>query len=168
MTTCLLTSSEEPEMSAQKDGDKPRIVAGVDGSPSSTEALRWAVSQAELTGGTVDAVIAWQYPMATGGMGWAPTSGLDDMDYAELAAKALSAAVAEVDPEVKVAVHQVVLAGNPAQVLLDCAVDADLLVVGSRGHGGFAEALLGSVSQRCVHHAHCPVVVVRHALRRAA
>jgi nucleotide-binding universal stress UspA family protein len=53
--------------------------------------------------------------------------------------------------------------GNPAQVLLDAARGADLLVVGSRGHGGFAEALLGSVSQHCVHHARCPVVVIRAA-----
>ena len=54
-----------------------------------------------------------------------------------------------------------VVEGNPAQVLLDASDGADLLVVGSRGHGGFAEALLGSVSQHCVHHAHCPVVVIR-------
>ena len=51
--------------------------------------------------------------------------------------------------------------GNAAQVLLDASDGADLLVVGSRGHGGFTEALLGSVSQHCVHHAHCPVVVIR-------
>jgi nucleotide-binding universal stress UspA family protein len=51
--------------------------------------------------------------------------------------------------------------GNPAQVLLDASAGADLLVVGSRGHGGFASALLGSVSQHCVHHADCPVVIIR-------
>jgi len=51
--------------------------------------------------------------------------------------------------------------GTPAQVLLEAADGADLLVVGSRGHGGFAEALLGSVSEACVHHAQCPVVIVR-------
>ena len=51
--------------------------------------------------------------------------------------------------------------GNAAQVLLDAAQGADLLVVGSRGHGGFTEALLGSVSQHCVHHAQCPIVIVR-------
>ena len=51
--------------------------------------------------------------------------------------------------------------GIPAQVLLDASDGADLLVVGSRGHGGFTGALLGSVSQHCVHHAHCPVVVIR-------
>ena len=54
-----------------------------------------------------------------------------------------------------------VVEGNAAQVLLDALDGADLLVVGSRGHGGFTEALLGSVSQHCVHHARCPVVVIR-------
>jgi nucleotide-binding universal stress UspA family protein len=155
-------------MSAPQNGHSPRIVAGVDGSQSSIDALRWAARQAELTGGTVDAVIAWQYPIAAGGLGWAPASGLDDTDYAELAAKALGAAVAEISPDAGAAVHQVVLAGNPAQVLLDTAVGADLLVVGSRGHGGFTEALIGSVSQRCVHHARCPVVVVHHSSRQVA
>lgn len=155
-------------MSAHTDGGSPRIVAGVDGSPSSLEALRWAIRQAELTGATVDAVIAWQYPVAVGGFGWAPASSLDDnTDYGELAAKTLSAVVADLHLPADVLVRQVVEAGNPAQVLLSVANGADLLVVGNRGHGGFTEALLGSVSQRCVHHARCPVVVVhgaRHAI----
>ena len=86
---------------------------------------------------------------------------IDDTDYAELAAKALSAAIAEVSPPPGVTVRQVVVEGNAAQVLLDAAADADLLVVGNRGHGGFADALIGSVSTRCLHHASCPVVVVR-------
>jgi nucleotide-binding universal stress UspA family protein len=133
----------------------------VDGSPPSVNALRWAARQAELTGGTLDAVIAWEFPMVAGGMGWAPVSGIDDTDYSELAAKALRAALDEVNPPPGVCVHQVVVEGNPAQVLLDAAKDADLLVVGNRGHGGFADALIGSVSVRCLHHATCPVVVVR-------
>ena len=148
-------------MSAPRTPANPRIVAAVDGSAPSVAALRWAVHQAELSGGTVDAVIAWQYPIAAGGLGWAPTSGLDDTDYSELAAKALSAAVAEVSPPPGVTVRQLVVDGNPAQVILDTARGADLLVVGNRGHGGFTEALIGSVSGRCVHHASCPVVVVR-------
>jgi nucleotide-binding universal stress UspA family protein len=148
-------------MSARSAERVPRIVAGVDGSPSSVSALRWAARQAELTGGTLDAVIAWEFPMAAGGMGWAPISGIDDTDYSELATKALSAAVAEVNPLPGVTVHQIVVEGNAAQVLLDAAKNADLLVVGNRGHGGFADALIGSVSVRCLHHATCPVVVVR-------
>ncbi len=148
-------------MSAPHSDTVPRIVAGVDGSPASIMALRWAVRQAELTGGTVDAVIAWEFPIAAGGMGWAPTSGIDDTDYAELADKALNAAIVEVSPPPSVTVRQLVVEGNAAQALLDAAADADLLVVGNRGHGGFADALIGSVSVRCLHHAHCPVVVVR-------
>jgi nucleotide-binding universal stress UspA family protein len=60
-----------------------------------------------------------------------------------------------------VEVREHVMVGNTAQVLLNAAADADLLVVGNHGHGGFARALLGSVSQHCVHHAPCPVLVVR-------
>jgi nucleotide-binding universal stress UspA family protein len=58
-------------------------------------------------------------------------------------------------------VETAVIEGPPAQVLVDMSADADLLVVGSRGRGGFSELLLGSVSQQCVHHARCPVTVVR-------
>jgi len=153
--------AKEVEMSAPNTGAVPRIVAGVDGSSHSLNALRWAVHQAELTGGAVDAVAAWEFPIAAGGMGWAPVSGLDDTDYGELAAKALNEAVSEVSPPPGVTVRQVVVEGNAAQALLDAAKGADLLVVGNRGHGGFADALIGSVSVRCLHHAKCPVVVVR-------
>jgi nucleotide-binding universal stress UspA family protein len=156
---CLI--AKEHEMPVQVNGGTPLIVAGVDGSPPSIEALHWAVGRADLTGGTVDAVIAWQPPFSTSGLGWAPLAGLDDIDYAGLAGKALGAAVATVSPPPSVKVRELVIEGNPAQALLDVAKGADLLVVGSRGHGGFAEALLGSVGARCVHHARCPVVVVR-------
>ncbi|MHB1595148.1 MAG: universal stress protein [Streptosporangiaceae bacterium] len=138
----------------------PRIVVGVDGSAPSLDALRWAIRQAELTGGTLDAVTVWQYPVAIGGLGWAPAAGLGDVDYAELAAQALTEAIDAVEIPEQVHVRQVVVEGNAAQGLLDSAKDADLLVVGNRGHGGFTDALIGSVSSRCVRHAHCPVVVV--------
>jgi nucleotide-binding universal stress UspA family protein len=139
-----------------------RIVAGVDGSASSLEALRWAIRQAELTGSSVDAVIAWQPPAASG-LGWS-VAMVDDTDYAELAAKTLAEAISmAADPASRVRVRPLVGEGNAAQVLLDAAADADLLVVGSRGHGGFASALLGSVSLHCTHYAHCPVVVIRDA-----
>ncbi len=144
----------------------PRIVAGVDGSAPSIAALRWAVHQAELTGGTIDAVVAWEFPIAAGGLGWAPTSALDGTDYRELAAKSLNDAVAEVSPPPAVAVNQIVEEGNAAQVLLHAASGADLLVVGNRGHGGFADALIGSVSVRCLHHTTCPVVIVRSPKHR--
>jgi nucleotide-binding universal stress UspA family protein len=137
------------------------MVAGVDASPTSIAALRWAVHQAQLSGSTIDAVIAWEFPVVAGSFGWPSTAPFDDTDYRELAAKALNAAVAEVSPPPGVTVHQIVTEGNAAQVLLDAAKDADLLVVGNRGHGGFADALIGSVSVRCLHHATCPLVIIR-------
>jgi nucleotide-binding universal stress UspA family protein len=147
-------------MSGQEHAEGRRIVAGVDGSASSVEALRWAVRQAELTGSCVDAVIAWQYPATAVGFGWGAIA--DDTDYAELAAKTVAEAISQaVDPATDVQVRLVVVHGYPAQVLTEHAAGADLLVVGSRGHGGFAGTLLGSVSQHCTHHAPCPVVVIR-------
>jgi nucleotide-binding universal stress UspA family protein len=147
-------------MSASQNS-APRIIAGVDGSPPSIAALRWAIHQAELTGGTIDAVIVWEFPVVAGGFGWAPNKAFDPTEYTELAAKTLNAAVAEASPPPGVIVNLVVKEGNPAQVLLYAAKDADLLVVGNRGHGPFVDALIGSVSVRCLHHAACPVVVVR-------
>jgi len=149
---------------ATQQAAAPRIVVGVDGSPVSRAALKWAVRQAELTGGTVEAVVAWHYPAMVGGYAWAPVSVLDNTDFSEIAAKALNDAVAEtVDPASKVRVSTSVQEGNAAQVLLDAADGADLLVVGSRGHGGFTSALLGSVSQHCALHARCPIVIIRDA-----
>lgn len=149
-------------MPAEGYRDQHRIVVGVDGSASSLEALRWAVRQAELTGATVDAVIAWQYPAAFRGYGWGAEMMTGDINYPEIAAKTVTGAISQaVDLDCAATVHPVVAEGHPAQVLIEAAADADLLVVGSRGHGGFADALLGSVSQYCTHHAPCPVVVIR-------
>ncbi len=150
-------------MAAQGDDETPPIVVGVDGSPSSRTALRWAVRQAELTSATVDALIAWQYPVTFGLYGWAPGS-MDDggTNFAELAEKTIVDVINKVvDPVSDVRIRSRVVQGNPAQVLIDAAEGADLLVVGSRGHGGFTGALLGSVGTHCVHHARCPVVVIR-------
>ena len=150
-------------MSGQQDGDGSRIVAGVDGSPSAMSALQWAIGQAGLTGASVDAVIAWHYPAAVGGFGYAPVDMMQSgSDFEEIAQKIVADAISNAaDRSGSVRVHPRVIEGNPARVLLDAAVGADLLVVGSRGHGGFTEALLGSVSQHCVHYAPCPVVVIR-------
>jgi nucleotide-binding universal stress UspA family protein len=144
-----------------------RIVVGVDGSPSSRAALTWAVRQAELTGASVDAVTAWHYPVMVGGYAWAPVSVLDDTDFAAIAARVQSEELSQtVDPKSTVKIGTSVQEGEAAQVLLEAADGADLLVVGSRGHGGFAGALLGSVSQHCAHHAPCPLVIIREAGRR--
>jgi nucleotide-binding universal stress UspA family protein len=142
-------------------GTPPRIVAGVDGSPSSLAALRWAVRQAEFTGATVDAVIAWHYPVLAVPIGPAPVAMLETADFEKGADETISDAISAAVGTSRVPVSAQVKEGNAAQVLLDAAAGADLLVVGSRGHGGFAEALLGSVSQHCVHHAPCAVVIVR-------
>jgi nucleotide-binding universal stress UspA family protein len=139
-----------------------RIVVGVDGSPASSAALGWAVREAELTGDTVLAVIAWQYPIAAGGYGWAPVAMDEGIDLEAIAEKTLAQAIDEVvKPGSAVTIERRVVEGYAPSALLDAAAGADLLVVGSRGHGTFADALLGSVSQHCAHHAKCPVVIVR-------
>ena len=135
-----------------------RIVVGIDGSGSSLRALEWAAQQAELTGATLEVVITWQWPRS---YGWTiPVP--DDFDPAADAAATLSHAV----DELKVAhpgitVTSKTVEGHPAQVLIDLSVGADLLVVGSRGHGEFAGMLLGSVSGHCVTNASCPVLILR-------
>jgi nucleotide-binding universal stress UspA family protein len=143
-------------------GSAPRIVAGVDGSESSLAALRWAVRQAELTGATVEAVIAWHYPVLPVPVGPAPGAVINPAEFEKAADKTVAEAILAVAGSGShVQVSAQVREGNAAQVLIDAAAGADLLVVGSRGHGGFTEALLGSVSQHCVHHAPCPVVILR-------
>jgi nucleotide-binding universal stress UspA family protein len=156
-------------MSADSAKNAPRIVVGVDGSASSRAALRWAVRQALDTGGTVDAVMAWHVPVAFSDYAWAPISVDEWENVVEDTHKALDAVIGEeVEPTDRHWVTTHVVNGHPAEVLLDAAADADLLVLGSRGHGGFAEALLGSVGQYCVHHAQCPVLIMRGEPRHAA
>jgi nucleotide-binding universal stress UspA family protein len=137
-----------------------RIVVGVDGSGPSKAALDWAVRQAKLTGAVVEAVIAWHYPAPYG----YPGSVLDDTDYEKVATEVVTDTIADVGGPVEI--KPKVVEGNPAAVLLAASAGAELLVVGSRGHGGFVEALLGSVSQHCVHHAACPVVIIRDSAGR--
>jgi nucleotide-binding universal stress UspA family protein len=135
----------------------PHIVVGVDGSELSRQALRWALDYAELIDGEVDAVICWTYPT---GAGWA-ASVATEWNPEEDATKALAATVAgALGSRSPHRVTQLVRQGNAARVLLDETKDAQLLVVGSRGHGGFAGLLLGSVSANCAEHAQCPVLVV--------
>jgi nucleotide-binding universal stress UspA family protein len=148
-----------------RTGTTRRIVVGVDGSPSSLDALRWAVEQARTRDATVDAVACWQYPVATG---WTVPIAADE-DLAAITRKVLDDSIAAAtDPGRPVGIRARVVEGGPAPCLLEAARGAELLVVGSRGHGGFAGALLGSVGQHCVQHAPCPVVVVRHPRDRAA
>jgi nucleotide-binding universal stress UspA family protein len=146
----------------QQESPDGRIVVGVDGSPSSKAALIWALRQAELTGASVDAVIAWHLPVAVGGIPFASAGTMIGADFEDVARMVLTAAITEaVDPASAVKISSTVVEGNPAQVLLEAAKGAELLVVGSRGHGGFAGAVLGSVSQHCAHHAPCALAIVR-------
>jgi len=138
-------------------GYEKRIVVGIDGSESSKAALRWAIRQAKLTGAVVDAVLAWRYPST---YGLAPMSG-SMVDLEGDARKALIESLNEVSAlEPDATVRPEVIEGHPAEVLVRAAKDADLLVVGSRGHGAFASAVAGSVSVNCVLHSRCPVLVV--------
>jgi nucleotide-binding universal stress UspA family protein len=152
------TAADGPPAPAPNDH---RIVVGVDGSPGSKSALRWAITQAQLTGATIEAITSWQDPVM-----WGDTYGVAAIyapdDLAAIAGKALGETVAEVAGQLgqPVDVLPRVVEGHPAEVLIKAATGARLLVVGSRGHGTFAGLMLGSVSQHCVQHAPCPVVVV--------
>lgn len=142
------------------NGAKGKIVVGVDGSPASARALRWALRQAELTGAEVEAVHAWQIPAMYG----TAAMTLPGDQLADTAENTLNEAVANVTGESRaqgVTVTARLVEAHPAKALLEESEDADLVVVGNRGHGGFVGALIGSVSQQVVHHASCPVVVVR-------
>ena len=136
------------------------VVVGVDGSKASADALRWALRYARMAGSTVRVVTAWYFPAT---YGWAPTPMIAEVDLEADARVAQKQVLEEVvATEGPVTVQTEIIQGPPALVLLREAADADLLVVGSRGHGAFAGMLLGSVSEHCVHHATCPVVVVHH------
>jgi len=149
-------------MPAAPERHVSRIVVGVDGSSCSVQALRWAVREARLTGRSVDAVFAWEYPTSYGGHAWVPYGATDGIEFEEVAERTLADSISQATgPDDGVDVHPNVVRGNAVQALLDSAEGADLLVVGNRGHGGFTAALLGSVAQQCVYHAGCPVVVIR-------
>ena len=141
------------------------IVVGVDGSEGSVVALRFAIEEARARGAGVKAVSAWHVPIAAYGS----TEGtaafvqipMEPSEFGKVAGATLTRALEEVAAEASdVEVTPIVREGQAAEVLTEEARDADLLVVGSRGRGGFSGLLLGSVSQQCAHHAHCPVVIV--------
>lgn len=143
-------------MTADAGADRARIVVGVDGSRQSYDALRWAAHFAQVFGARLDAVTAWEYPPA---LGWSVVP--DDWDPAGDMRKVLQQAVADVfgdepPPGLKMQVHE----GGAAKVLIDASNGALMLVVGSRGHGGFAGLLLGSVSANVAEHAPCPVLII--------
>ncbi|HET9873293.1 MAG TPA: universal stress protein [Propionibacteriaceae bacterium] len=139
------------------------IVVGVDGSESSRAALQWAYDEASHHGASLTVVCAWQPPRipATPPYGALPPEGYETQPRKAALAmlERFTAELEDRDPAVDVRTS--IEEGNPAKVLIARSSEADLLVVASRGHGGFAGMLLGSVSQHLVTHADCPVVVVR-------
>jgi nucleotide-binding universal stress UspA family protein len=141
------------------------IVVGVDGSECARAALEFAVREAALRKGHLRIVCAWGIPPAIYGGGFAPTLDQSELDSFRVGAdKVVQESVAaanELEPTIEC--EGKVGQGQPAEVLLEEAGDADLVVVGNRGHGGFASLMLGSVSHQVVQHAPCPVTVVRQA-----
>jgi nucleotide-binding universal stress UspA family protein len=138
-----------------------RVIVGVDGSKPSHEALRWAGFMADATGSTLQAIMVWQ-PISgyvAGTAGWAAFP--PDWDPAEEARRVLTDTVADVFGSTPPAgMIMTVQEGGAAHALIELSSGARMLVVGSRGHGGFAGLLLGSVSAACAEHASSPVLVI--------
>jgi nucleotide-binding universal stress UspA family protein len=135
-----------------------RIVVGIDGSHSSIAALHWAAIQATSTGSILELIMTWEWPMD---LGWCPTLPADYNPEAS-AHEILDEAeerVREMHGDVQV--RSTLIHGQASSALIEASRGAALLVVGNRGHGEFVGMLLGSVSEHCVAHAHCPVLVFR-------
>jgi nucleotide-binding universal stress UspA family protein len=139
-----------------------KIAVGIDGSDCAKHALTWAIEEAKLRGAEVLAVHAYQVPVVVptlGGFAYA----ISDIDFAAEARQLLDNVIKEVtDGSEPVTIERRVVERSPAQELIRASGSADLLVVGSRGLGGFTGLLLGSVGHQCAQHARCPVVIVPH------
>lgn len=160
-----MTTTNQP-LAAPASPLKPtagRVVVGVDGSERGLEALRYAAAVAQWQNWTLHIVHAWQYSYPVSPL----VIGLGEI--IEAATDAAEVTVRDAEKEALQDgfagdVRRTVTEGRAAQVLVDLSKGADLVVVGSRGLGGFASLALGSVGQACVHHAHCPVLIVRAKL----
>jgi len=142
-----------------------RVVVGFDGSETSLLTARWAAAEAELRGIGLTLVNALIPPTSGGTFGPGMAVGLDTLEEIRSAAQRSLDEVAKTLPGPDI--QSIVQIGSPTGVLLEASETADLVVVGSRGHGGFKELLLGSVSAQLVAHADCPVIVVRHEVDAA-
>ena len=138
-----------------------RMVVGIDGSEHAIAALRWAIGEAKLRNATIDAIDAWNYPYVAVPGANVPLHPRADqaVDVEVELEQALSAVSAESEG---VTINSIVTEGVPAAVLCEAAEGADLLVIGSPGHGSLRERVLGSVGHDVLRHAPCPVVVVAH------
>ena len=143
------------------------IVVGVDGSEESRAALAWAVEEGRLRQAPVLAVHAWEMPMMPAPTGLVPPSVEVVGDLTELredAADLVETMVRETAADAAdVEVRPLAVEDKPVNALLDAAGqnDAQMIVVGSRGHGGFVALLIGSTSDQIARHATCPVVIHR-------
>ena len=147
------------ELSAASAGASKgrRIVTGTDGSPASLLALEWAARQAELTGASLEVIAVWKWPNT---FGWGSIP--DGFNPASDARDILEPTIASLEKEhPEIAVAYKIVEGHPALELVAASKSAELLVVGSRGHGEFTGMLIGSTSEYCVANAACPVVVIR-------
>lgn len=140
------------------DNNQP-VVVGVDGSPDSVRALQWAAEYARRYEAPLHALAVFDVPNVYGPYAMAALP--DAKAIEERARTVLAEAVRDAVGE-DVAVTQRVERGHPARALVAASEGAGLVVVGSRGHGGFVGLMLGSVSQYCVTHARCPVIVLPH------
>ena len=162
-------------MPGKADREAGMIVVGVDGSPGSDAALRWAMDEARLRGSKLRIVHAYELQIALSEAGVVGAAGMpappivtrEDVERARSDAEEQARAVVESSlqrvvgeaadqPEIEVATP----VGSAAQTLIAAGRDAELLVLGSRGRGGFLGLLLGSVTQQCAHHPPCPVVIL--------
>jgi nucleotide-binding universal stress UspA family protein len=140
------------------DVTEPLIVVGVDGSAPASNALEFAIEEARLRNAELQ--ITYAYPVIerhiTG------STGKDYYEHAEEEAKEFIEHMTKSAPSTEgVNAQWLGVPGNPAEVLIEASKNATILVVGSRGVGGFMGLLMGSVSEQCVHHSSCPVLVVR-------
>jgi nucleotide-binding universal stress UspA family protein len=138
------------------------ITVGIDGSAHSTRALEWAIKEAAVRHAPVTVLTVHTVPMS----GWTGNpiilpQDAEDQEKAQQAAEEMTLkATSQLGAAQPSSVTVRAISGFPAQALIDASRTADLMVVGSRGAGGFARLMIGSVSSQVVHHAHCPVVVV--------
>ncbi len=157
--TCPVAIVRSADAEPARGTEVERIVVGIDGSDSSRRALRWALDEARPRQAVVEVVHAWHVPYTIG----FPFSAVsfDPQEFEDAARDLLDSVVDEaVGSELSQPVEKILAAGEPTSALLENAKGADLLVVGSRGLGGFGQLLLGSVSHQLATHAPCTVVVV--------
>ncbi|MEB7447251.1 universal stress protein [Arthrobacter koreensis] len=135
---------------------RKRIVVGVDGSQLSLVALRTARRLADLLDCRIEAVTVWSYPVALA----VPIASAEWSPRVEAQSALEETLQATFGQDVPEGLKKLVVSGQPVQVLVEASKGAEMLVVGSRGRGGFAGLLLGSVSSAAAAHAHCPVLIV--------